>query len=260
MDNKYFIELYSAYSKDNSKEFGSILYNFDKHLKLVLLNFLFDIEQKLKAVFINNFVRRYGAEKDKLVDKNCYSNDIIVSEIMTRMNKQLSDYSLSSNELKYYQDKYSYIPIGAYIRVLSFGLLRDLYYISKSNDKDHMCRELTNEKVSSRDMETILEFLVKIRNMCCHDEILFSFIHEKTMIPNTQYHRYFIVNNVQYGKKDFLAILISIRLLSDKQSFSVLISSINKLINKTAKELNISKKDLLSLMHLPKNYVILKNI
>lgn len=121
-----------------------------------------------------------------------------------------------------------------------------------------MCRELTEEDVTCSELETILEFLVKIRNICCHDEMLFSFVHEEIMIPNTEYHKYFNSNSIQYGKKDFLAALISIKLLSDKDSFSTLINSINQLINKNAKKLGIAKQELLYLMHLPKNFIVLK--
>lgn len=259
-NNQYFIELYSNFVKNNKEEIGKNLYMFDKQLKLLLLNSLFDIEQNLKGVFINNFIRRYSDEKEKLFDKNCYSNNIITSEIISRTNKQLSDYSIPLKELKYYEEKYNYIPIGAYVRMLSFGLLRDLYYISKPNDKDHMCKKLTKEPISSHELETILEFLVNIRNICCHDEILFSYIHEKTMIPNTKYHKYFNFNNIQYGKKDFLAILISIKLLIDRETFSNLIDNINKIINKAVKKLDISKSELLQLMHLPKNYTNLKKL
>lgn len=45
---------------------------------------------------------------------------------MIRINKQLTDYLLSTKEEKYYKEKYNYIPVEAYIRMLSFGLLRDL--------------------------------------------------------------------------------------------------------------------------------------
>lgn len=260
MDNNFIIDLYSNYLKANSLELSYNLYNFDKNLKLLLLNSLFDIELDLKNIFTNNFVKRYKDEKDALSDEKNYSNNIMVPEIINRLKKQLCDYEISSKEEKFYQTKYGYIPISSYIKKISFGLLRDLYYISKTNDKDYMRKQLVNEDVSSRDLETILEFLAKIRNICCHNEILFSWIDEEIMIPSTKYHEYFMKNNIQYGKKDFLAILICIKLLIDKEKFSTLVNNINKLINKTYKELNMTKKELLYLMHLPENYMILKNI
>ena len=77
---------------------------------------------------------------------------------------------------------------------------------------------------------------------------------ENEMIPDTKYHKEFIINNIQHGKKDFLAALISIKILLDKQQFFDLVKEIDRLISKTCKKLNISKKTLLNYMNLPSNY------
>lgn len=248
------IELYSIYDNFKASKTIRCLYNFDKNLKMLILSNILDIEQSFKHVFTINFIERYNHSIEELINDKNYSKSIMTRDILCRVKKQLNDYELSTKEINYYNKKYDCVPLYAYIKSLSFGLMRDLYYISKPNDKDHICKKLTNGNISSKNLETFLEFLVKIRNICCHNEILFSYVSESEMIPNTKYHKEFVVNNIQYGKKDFLAALISIKILSDKKQFSILIKDIDKLINMTCKKINISKKNLLNYMNLPLNY------
>lgn len=253
MEKNLLLELYSTYDCE-SLVLSKILYEFDKQLKLLILNVLFDIEQNIKYIFSINFINRYKDDINELINEKNYSNNKMVPEIISRTKKQLKDYDLPLNEKSFYIKKYGYLPIFSYVKTLSFGLIRDLYFISKSNDKDHIRRNITNENISSRDLETILEFLVKIRNICCHNEVLLSFMNEQDTIPDTNYHKYFVINNIQYGKKDFFAILISIKLLIDNSNFKNLINDIDRLINKTYKNLKMPKEKLLYFMHLPSNY------
>lgn len=232
-------ELFSTFYKKLDKEY----YEFDKKLKNIIMNEILDIELMVKYCFCNNFINRYSDNVDELFNQKNYSNNNMVNDILERLKKQLEEYPPLEKS------------VYSYIKNISFGLIRDLLFISKPNDKDHICKKLTNEKISSNDLDTILEFLVKTRNICCHHELLYSFINNDIQIPTTKYHKYFINDRIQHGKKDFLASLISIKLLVDKNTFSILIDKIDELIN----ESNISRNQLLYEMHLPSNYTKLKN-
>ena len=247
---------------DITNIFSSILYEFP----VSQINFKFpawvnglDLDHSLKVELFKEIKDAFG-NVTILREITPSANKIAETEIISRTKKQLKDYDLPLNEKKFYIKKYGYLPISSYIKTLSFGLVRDLYFISKPNDKDHIRRNITNKNISSRDLETILEFLVKIRNICCHNEILLSFMNEQDTIPDTNYHKYFVINNIQYGKKDFLATLISIKLLIDNNKFKDLINDIDKLINKTYKSLKIPKERLLYFMHLPSNYNDIVNL
>lgn len=84
-----------------------------------------------------------------------------------------------------------------------------MFYISKSNDKDYMKNKLTNEKVSSNEVSNMLRLLVRVRNICCHDDILLSFVDDKLGIKTTRYHNEFNLkidknHNIIQGKKIYL--------------------------------------------------------
>lgn len=135
-----------------------------------------------------------------------------------------------------------------------------MFYVSKSNDKDFMKNKLTKEKVNSSEIANILRLLVRVRNICCHDDILISFVDDKLGIKDTKYHKEFNLmkndkGNIIQGKKDLFAILISIKLLLDKDKFKILINNLSQLITEYDNQIgSLNRKQLLSIMHLPKDF------
>ena len=166
----------------------------------------------------------------------------------------------------FYKNHHSFIPLWVYMKILSFGMIRDMFYISKNNDKDYMKRKLTNESVNSSEVANMLRLLVRVRNICCHDDILLSFVDDKLGIKTTKYHQGFRLktdknNNIIQGKKDLFAILISIKFFSSKDKFNNLIDNLSNLITKYDEEISsLNRKQLLSIMHLPDNFEKLKEL
>jgi len=274
-NNYYFIMGYKfAFKNDdgtykNNTSFEDIysLYNFDKSLKLIILDSILEIEQKLKTVYTNNYSIRYGFKvKDVLNSSNYNTSNIYLSEILLNLNKQLNEFGKKNKAVIFYQKNHSFVPLWVYMKVLSFGLVRDMFYVSKSSDKDHMKGKLTSECVNSSEVENMLRLLVRVRNICCHDDILLSFIDDKIGIKNTKYHKEFNLikdrnNNVINGKKDLLAILISIKFFVSKEKFNILIKNMSTLITKYDKKIfSLNRKELLLVMHLPNNFEKLKDL
>ena len=112
----------------------------------------------------------------------------------------------------------------------------------------------------------MLRLLVRVRNICCHDDILLSFIDDKLGIKTTKYHEVFDLkkdknNNIIQGKKNLLAVLISIKLFCSKSKFDLLMNNLITLINEYDKEIvSLNKSQLLSIMHLPESFEILKEL
>lgn len=129
-----------------------------------------------------------------------------------------------------------------------------------------MKKKLTNEEINSSEVANMLRLLVRVRNIYCHDDILLSFIDDKLGIKTTKYHKAFNLktdknNNIIQGKKDLFAILISIKLFSNKNKFNKLIDNVSDLITKYDKKIDsLNKKQLLSIMHLPKDFQKLKDL
>ena len=95
-------------------------------------------------------------------------------------------------------------------------------------------------------------------------DILLSFIDDKLGIKTTKYHNQFNLkkdknNNIIQGKKDLLAILISIKFFSSKEKFNSLINNLYNLITEYDEKIgSLNRNQLLSIMHLPNDFEKLK--
>ena len=273
-NNYYFIMGYKFAFKNNDgtyKENTSFediysLYIFDKALKLIILNPILEIEQKLKTVYTNNYSFRYGFKVGDILNSNNYdSSNNYLNATLLNLDKQLNDFGNKNKAVMFYRNNHSFIPLWVYMKILSFGMIRDMFYVSKPNDKDYMKNKLTSENINSSEVANMLRLLVRVRNICCHDDILLSFVDDKLGIKTTKYHKEFNLkkdrnNNIIQGKKDLLAILISIKFFSTRKKFNALIDNLSKLINEYDKKIgSLNRKQLLSIMHLPEDFEILKN-
>lgn len=118
-NNYYYISGYKELFKNalgNYKEnvyFEDIytMYQFDKKLKLIFAEVLFEIEQTVKTVFSNNFCQRYGYKDTDLINSNNYDrNNKFLSETLNRLNNQIRWYG---------NKKYSSVLLSKYLLLYS---------------------------------------------------------------------------------------------------------------------------------------------
>lgn len=275
-NNYYYITGYKDPFKDENGNYKSnvyfedifTLYQFDKKLKLLFAEILFEIEQKVKTVFTNNFCKRYGHKDIDLVNPNNYDlNNKYLYSCISKLNNQIAWYGKENSAILYYKDKYSFVPVWVLIKVLTFGMVRDLILSSNSAAKGVITKKIVNDKeLNFNEVKNMLELLINIRNCCCHDDKLYGFIHRKVHIMNTPYHQHFnLLKNEtgEYlqGKKDLFAVLICIKYFVDKKSYSKFINNISNLINKYSKKIkSISKEELMNYMFLPSDFEKLKDL
>ncbi len=266
-NNYYFITGYKEPFKNNDtyKEnvyFEDIftLYQFDKKLKLAFAEILFEIEQKVKTVFSNNFSKRFGHKDIDLVNPNNYDS-------ISKLNNQIAWYGKESRAIEYYRNEYSFIPVWVLIKVLTFGMVRDLILNSDSAAKGVISQKIVNDNtLKFSEVKNMLEIIINIRNCCCHDDKLYGFIHRKVHILNTPYHLYFDLEKNEsgeylQGKKDLLAVLICIKYFANKDSYSSFIDKISNLINEYSSKIkSITKDEFMKYMFLPKDFEKLKDL
>ena len=274
-NNYYFIMGYKfafktddgIYKDNTSFEDIYSLYIFDKMLKLIILDPILEIEQKLKTIYTNNYSYRYGYKINNILDINNYdlSNNYL-KDTLSNLGKQLNNFGNNNKAVMFYKNNHSFVPLWVYMKILSFGMIRDMFYVSKASDKDYMKNKLTNENINSGEVANMLRLLVRVRNICCHDDILLSFVDDKLGIKTTKYHEEFKLkkdknNSFIQGKKDLFAILITIKIFSSKDRFNILINNLSMLVNEYDKQIgSLDRKQILSIMHLPDNFEKLKDL
>ena len=112
--------------------------------------------------------------------------------------------------------------------------------------------------ISEKQLHQFITILARSRNVCAHNERLFSFrIHET--IPDTLLHQKLQIpqknGNYIYGKQDLFAVVIALRYLINSDDFKLFKSTLRKLINKVLKECpHLPREQLLQQMGFPTNW------
>jgi len=255
-----FLDKERNYKENISFENIYNLYLFDRKLKLLLLNSLLDIENIIKTSITNRFCKIYGFKEDSYLDKNNYNtNHKYLEKTFKIFKSQIEEKKYDNLAVSYYKNTYNFIPLWVMTKVLSFGLIKELYSILKDDDKVAIKNEISNfDDVKIKGLFTSMQLLVDMRNKTAHDEIVYSGRHRKIILSKTKEHKkYDLVNNE--GLNDLLGVLISMKNIQVKENFNKLIDDINDLIDGYIKNNNIiSKEELLKEMSLPNNFSDLK--
>ena len=71
----------------------------------------------------------------------------------------------------HYVSNYGYIPLWILVKVLSFGIVSEMYSVLKSEDQKDIAKIYG---VEADDFATYLPILANYRNLCAHEDILFE--------------------------------------------------------------------------------------
>lgn len=251
-DGTTFEELYSSFL-------------FDRNFRNILFKNLLIIENNIKSIISYQLSKKYGfKEKDYLKESNFttdYKEKRRVEDVINKMKRQIRVNGEKHSATYHYITNYGYIPMWILVKVLSFGLINELYGILKLEDKVEIA------KVYNLNPETFkiyLELLSNYRNLCAHEDIVYE--HKtQTIIPDTKYHELLNIKKIddEYvnGKNDIFAVIIIIKQMLSKDKFIDLINEINCALNKFDSSVKtISKKDIIKKMGFPDNYNELINI
>ena len=128
---------------------------------------------------------------------------------------------------KHYLTVYGYVPLWIVVKVLSFGIVCELYTIMKKEDQIEIS-ELYN--IDSNTLCIYLPILSNYRNLCAHEDILYDYKTQRP-IPDTYIHSDLKIPKQDgeyiYGKDDLFALMIILKRMLSKDEFKLLINEIN---------------------------------
>jgi len=220
-DGTWFEELYS-------------LFLFDRSLRNILFKNLLIIENNLKSISSYQLSKRYGyKEKDYLKEKNFDSNPEKkrqVNDLIKKMKKQIRSNSRENTATLHYISNYGYIPLWILVKVLSFGIVSEMYSVLKVEDQ----KEIANiYGVEYQKLLVYLPILSNYRNLCAHEDILYE-NKTKKEIDDTIFHKLLNIEKVdgiyKYGKNDIFALVIIMKELLQKEEFKGMMFEIENAI------------------------------
>lgn len=276
--NYFFLKGYQNILLDNNNiykencDFSELinLYFFDKELKALLLEYLLDIEQKIKTAISDIISFKYGINDKKYMQaKNYDQNSPYLDSTLKTIKSQRKIYGEKNEAVKHYKTKYNIIPFYVLAKCLTFGAIRKLFNVMKQVDQDYICNKILSQTITKRKIskvKQIIGLISDVRNMCAHDEIVFNFSHKSIDIGLFPEHSYFSIKknkegNMIQGRKDMFALLLCMKYLMSRTSYNKMIQKMESLVSKTVKRSKVyTKNELLDYMNLPYDFGKLRQI
>ena len=236
------------------------LFKFDRYSRNIFFKNLLIVENRLKSVISYQLSKKYGyKEKDYLNLKNFNQNPEKkrrVKDVVEKMRRQIRINAGRHNATLHYLKNYGYIPLWILVKVLSFGMVCELFSIMKDEDKLEVSSifHLTVE-----DLEDCLPILSNYRNLCAHEDIVFDHKTERK-IPDTEYHKKLNIFKMDdeyiYGKDDIFAVIIIFKMILEDGEFRLMLKEFEYEFQKLEGKIDsIPIEKILDTMGIPKNYM-----
>ena len=241
------------------------LFLFDRTLRNILFKNILIVENNIKSIISYQLSLKYGyKEKQYLVPKNFTTNKDKtkqVLDILKKMKRQINLNATQHSATSHYVTNYGYIPLWVLVKVLSFGIVGELFSILKKED------QLSISEIYKVDAETLTNYLTILsnyRNLCAHEDILFSNKTQREIADN-KYHKLLNIpimdDEYIYGKNDLFALVIILKQMLRNDEFSNFIEEVKHNIENLELNLHSIKIDkVLDGMGFPKNYYDLKKL
>lgn len=241
------------------------IFLFDRYLRNIIFKNLLIVENNMKSIISYQLSKKYGyREKDYLNAKN-FTNDPDksrrVKDLINKMKRQIRVNGQQHTATMHYITNYGYIPLWVLVKLLSFGVISDLFTVLKPEDKVGIA-DIYDVEVSQ--LEDFLPILANYRNLCAHEDILYDHRTDKS-IDNNIYHEKLGILQMDdeyiYGKNDIFAVVIILKYLLTDAEFRLMMREIDYEIGKMSgviKSIPLAK--ILDRIGFPENYMELVNM
>jgi abortive infection bacteriophage resistance protein len=238
---------------------------FDRNIRNIMFKYLLIIENNIKSVISYQMSKKYGyKEKDYLDPKNFSQDSIKVRQVYDVLNKVKRQIRVNGGQhtaTSHYITNYGYIPMWILVKVLSFGIVSELYGILKLEDQEEIAKFYHLEIPT---MSVYLHLLANFRNLCAHEDILYDHRTQRT-IPDSKYHLFLNIekedDEYKYGKNDLFAIIIIMKQMLKKDEFNDLLYQIGYEIDVLDSKVDtVPLKTILNKIGFPDNFRDIANI
>lgn len=235
------------------------LFLFDRSFRNIIFKYLLVIENNLKSITSYQLSKKYGyRERDYLKEKNftrAPEKQAQLNDLLRKMKRQIRVNGSQHSATLHYVSNYGYIPLWILVKVLSFGIVSEMYSILKVEDQKDIA------SIYDIDPETFMVYLpilANYRNLCAHEDILYENKTQKA-IDDTVYHQLLKIEKVddEYicGKNDLLALIIIMKQMLIAEDFKNMTIELDNVVETLNYNLNtISIEDVLKRMGLPLNW------
>lgn len=236
------------------------LFHFDRHIRNIIFKNILIIENNVKSMMAYHLSKQYGIKENNYLNPNNFTKDPErkkqVNDLINKMKRQIRINGRQHSATVHYLDNYGYVPLWIVVKVLSFGIVSELYTILKSEDQNEIAGLF---HIDTESLLIYLPVLSNYRNLCAHEDILYDHKAQRD-IPDTVYHKELSIPKMDgdyiYGKDDVFALIIMLKRLLRKDDFTLFMNELDYEIQQLdAKIKSISIGKILDKMGFPINYL-----
>ena len=239
-ENYFFISgyrhLFMKNYKDNSFINGTTfeelyaVFTFDRKIRNIMFGYILIVENNMKSIISYQLSKKYGYKEKDYLNPNNFTQDSLkvrqVHDVLNKMKRQIRVNGQQHSATMHYLSNYGYIPMWILVKVLSLGILSELYAILKLEDAEMIASEY---ELDVETLGTYLSVLANFRNLCAHDDILYDHRTQKE-IPSNKYHQRLNIpmtdGHYDYGKNDLFALIIILKSLLTDDEFREMIYAV----------------------------------
>ena len=235
------------------------LYEFDRKLRIITLEYILEIEKQVKSLIACCFSKVHGHKNylklenfDTLGQKKygqvCNLLSSLYKKISLNIDKDLS--------VSHYVSGKNYIPLWVLVNTLSMGDISKFYSNMVQRERNDVARRL-KWGVKEHQLASCLFFLSTIRNRCAHDERLYSYLSYVNLCNNKYFHYFHKTSNTN----SYFAVMVAFKMLLSTQRYQTYHKQIESLFNELSSQLStISIKKIRGKMGIPDNWRRLKTL
>jgi abortive infection bacteriophage resistance protein len=236
------------------------LFNFDRQLRNILFKNILIVENNLKSILSYVMSKNHGFKEQSYLNASNFVQDRTrnrqINDLLRKMKRQISVNGKQHQATAHYIKNYGYIPLWVVVKVLSFGIVGELYSVLQKEDQEEIADAY---KVPVTSLIMYLPILANYRNLCAHEDLCFNNRINKR-INNTKYHDILNIpkdefDEYVYGINDLFAIVIIMKQILKEEDFILMMNEISYELDILDGKLEtIEIDDILDIMGLPLNY------
>lgn len=235
------------------------MFTFDRQLRNIIFKNVLIVENNLKSIIAYVISKNHGYKDTDYLNPNIYNKDSKrkkqINDLLKKMSRQIRINGFQHTATEHYLNNYDFIPLWVGVKVLSFGIVSELYTILKGSDQLEIA-EILNVEVE--DLLDYLPILANYRNLCAHEDLCYEHRTQK-QINDTRYHNLLGIEKLNgeyiYGKNDLFSVIIILKSLLSEDDFTLLINEISYELDYLSGKLEVIKIDkIMDIMGFPTNF------
>lgn len=244
---------YEKYLPGTTLEEIYALYEFDRKLRVITLEYILEIEKQVKSLISYWFSKVHG-HKNYLKLENFDTQGIKkygqVCDLQSNLYKKISLNIDKDLSVSHYVSGKNYLPLWVLVNTLSLGDISKFYSNMIQQERNEVARRL-KWGIREHQLASCLFFLSTIRNRCAHDERLYSYLSYIDLCNNKYFYYFHKTSNTN----NYFAVMVAFKMLLSKKRYQTYQKQIENLFNELDSQLStIPIRKIRGIMGIPNNW------